>query len=536
MKVNVLDCTLREAPIEGLLIGKNYIDKFIRGLERANIDIIECGFLKNSDYAEGSSIFNKVEDIRPYLKQKKHGVIYTALVDYGRYDLKHLSDYDGSSIDGIRICFKKGEQKQVIKYARAIKDKGYKIFIQHVDTLGYSDSEILDFISMVNELKPYSYSIVDTFGSMYANDVRRIYDIANHNLDKSIKLGFHAHNNLMLAVANTQMFVFLSDENKEREITVDCSILGCGRGAGNANTELVVSFLNSQYNGAYDLNELLDIIDFLMPAFQQKSSWGYSIPYFLSGIHGAHVFNVNHLLKRHNILFKDLRAIIGKIDDKQKKLYDYSLLEKLYVEHFNHSVDDIAAKRHLKNIFKNKKLLCLGPSNALNTERNKIADFICKEKPIIIGINNFIKDYPLDFIFFSGISRYSSFCQLHEKKNIGLITTSNIKSRANHNELIINYLPLIKFGWVNIDSSAVLLLRLLINLEVKNIYFAGFDGFGKSKNYYNDELKTNMNEKDLLLLTKETKEMLADMKQSVKVKDIKIKFITKSQYSDIFQA
>lgn len=129
-KINLLDCTLREAPIKGLVLGRNYIKKFINALEDSHIDIIECGFLKNMPHNPDSTIFQYVEEIEPYLQNKKEGTLYVALVDYGRYDLKYLSNYNGKSIDGIRICFKKEERFDVFEYAKAIKDKGYKVFFK----------------------------------------------------------------------------------------------------------------------------------------------------------------------------------------------------------------------------------------------------------------------------------------------------------------------------------------------------------------------------------------------------------------------
>jgi 4-hydroxy 2-oxovalerate aldolase len=232
---------------------------------------------------------------------------------------------------------------------------------------------------------------------------------------------------------------------------------------------------------------------------------------------------------------KDLRSIIEKLDEEQKKMYDYSILEKLYVEHFNNEINDSAAQARLKEMFRGRKLLLLAPGSSLNSQKNKIEYFIREEKPLVAGVNNDIKNYPLDFIFFSGINRYRSF----SRKDVNLIVTSNIKDYAEPNEILINYLPLIKFGWINIDSSVILLLRLLIKLCVKDIYIAGLDGFcGQSgENYYDNSLITDISEKDLLLLTKEIEEMLFDIKNSFEggaAGGIKINFLTESKYSKIF--
>ena len=64
-RLQLLDCTLREAPIDNLMWGEMNIHKMIHGLEMANVDIIECGFLKNADYIKGSTSFQRVEDIIP---------------------------------------------------------------------------------------------------------------------------------------------------------------------------------------------------------------------------------------------------------------------------------------------------------------------------------------------------------------------------------------------------------------------------------------------------------------------------------------
>ena len=524
-KINLLDCTLREAPIKDLILGKEYIQIFINALEKTNIDIIECGFLKDGGNRDDNTIFVTPEEIEPFLTNKNTDKEYVALVDYGRYDLKNLSPYNGKSIDGIRICYKKSERELVFPYAQAIKDKGYKVYIQNVDMLSYTDLEILQVIENVNKLQPAAYSIVDTFGSMYAEDLRHLFEIVNKNLDKNIKLGFHAHNNLMLAAANAQFFISLA--HSSREIIVDGSVLGCGRGAGNAHTELLAEFINKKYCEKYNLNELLDIIDYLMPKFIQNCTWGYSIPYFLAGVHNAHVFNVNHLLRRHNIKSKDLRAIVEKLDENQKKMYDYAVLEKLYVEHFDRQVDDTEAFSKLKNTISGKKVLFLAPGTSLNSHKQEILNYIKQEKPLVVSINNEIPDFPCDIVFYSSSNRY-------KKSQINSIVTSNIKQDALDNELIFNYLPLIKFGWINIDTSFILALRLFIKAGVREFSFAGCDGFNKEDTsyYYNQELLTSTNVEDLLLLTKETAQMLEDI---MKTTPIKANFITPSAYETVFK-
>jgi 4-hydroxy 2-oxovalerate aldolase len=94
--IKVLDCTLRDG---GYLVDTYFGDKtmggMIRKLCKSKIDIIECGFLKDVEHKEGSSTFKKVEEILPYLPVEENDTSMVAMIDYGRYSLENLYEYDG---------------------------------------------------------------------------------------------------------------------------------------------------------------------------------------------------------------------------------------------------------------------------------------------------------------------------------------------------------------------------------------------------------------------------------------------------------
>lgn len=529
--VSVLDCTLREAPIDGLMWGDMSIKKVITGLENAGVDIIEVGFLKDVPHVLGSTSFHTVEDIKPYLKNKKNGVIYTALVDYGRYDTSALTECDGTSVDAIRVCFKHQEIDKVLDYAQEFRDKGYKVCIQHVDTMGYTESEIIKFIKEVNIFKPLVYSIVDTFGAMYENDMLRLASLTNKHLDKSIALGFHGHNNLMLADANAQRYI--QEFSEKRNIVVDSSLYGCGRSAGNAHTELLAQFMNQKIGTNYDINAILDLIDSVISLAREKTSWGYSIPYFIAGMHNAHTFNVKQLLKRHNLKSKDLRGIIELLDDDQKSAYNYALLEKLYVQYFDHPINDNDSILELSERLQNRDIVLLAPGKSVQEQRDEIEKYIDTHESIVIGVNNLIDNYHMDYVFFSSAIRYQNinYIRYNDVGSPKLIVTSNIKQSAGNNEIIVNYASLIKYGWVNIDSSIILLLKLLKKCKVKFVSIAGLDGLNdRTNNYYNDTLDTGLDDDARRELIKDNISMIRDILTDNP--NFKIQFITKSIYSE----
>ena len=78
-----------------------------------------------------------------------------------------VDNYYASDIDGIRFGFTKKDYQNskdnVLYWINVIKEKGYKLFIQGVNSLSYSDRELLEVVDLVNEVRPYSFGIVDTY-------------------------------------------------------------------------------------------------------------------------------------------------------------------------------------------------------------------------------------------------------------------------------------------------------------------------------------------------------------------------------------
>ena len=241
----ILDCTLRDG---AYLIDKKFGDEnifgIIHGLMEANIDIIEIGFLQNDGRGKGKTVYLNGADAKKYIPSEKEGKLFTVLADYSRYSIDNLDENDGNTFDAVRACFFKHERFDAIPFCNKIKEKGYKVFVQPVDILGYSDAELIEFIEMINEVEPFCFSIVDTFGSMYQEDLRRVYNLIEHNLVGSAAIGFHSHNNLQMSSALSQTFLTLIG-NRRRGI-VDATISGMGRGAGNTPTELVAEYMVKQ--------------------------------------------------------------------------------------------------------------------------------------------------------------------------------------------------------------------------------------------------------------------------------------------------
>lgn len=532
-KIELLDCTLRDgAYIVDSKFGTPAIKGIIKKLQAAKVDIIECGWLKDKPHQKGTTFYHVPSDLEQYLVEKNPNSTYVVMIDWDRYDLTQLPQNDGKSIDAIRVVFPQAKFREGIALGKIIKEKGYKVYFQAANTLGYSDTELVELAEEINKAHPVALSVVDTFGAMYGSDLNHIVTILDNNLDPNIKLGFHSHNNQQLSFALSMQFVD-SLYHSNREIIVDSSLCGMGRGAGNTTTELLSSFLIKKYKANYDMNVILDAIDMYMGNFLKKYSWGYSTPYFIAGMYCTHVNNIAYLLDNHRTNAKDMRNIIGSLSSEDRKKYNYDLLESKYIEYQNKIVDDEENLHDLSEQMKNKTILLISPGKSILTEKETILKYIESNHPIVVGINAICSEYQYDFLFFTNKIRYDYAEDIHPETfyNTPKIITSNVETTGNDKEIIVNFNLIIKRGWEHFDNAVITCLRLMNKLQIKEVVLAGFDGF--SNNYsenYSDvslpNLNVNNNWDELNL---EIKDMFNDFKETTK-DSMKIEFITDSKF------
>ena len=506
------------------------IRNITRNLSLAGIDIIEIGFLRSRslvDYKGDSTFFTDVYQIKPFIPNNSDKTMFVAFIDFGMFDFSTLERCENNFISGIRVGFTKKQfthlKEEIREALLYVKKQGYKLFVQGVNTLDYSDRELLDVIDLVNEIEPYSYGIVDTYGAMYLEDIIHIYNLVDHNLKLSISIDIHSHNNFQSSFAFAQEII--RHANGKRNIIFDSTLNGMGKCAGNLNTEILADFMTRKKGSDYDIDKILDTIDCFITPIKVNYEWGYSVPAFMAGIYKSHPNNIMYLTEKYRLNSKDIKYIISKIDEDVRQRYDYDNIQRIYKEYNANLIEDNCSIEELSSIFGDKNILVVVPGRSIDKHMQKIKDYINMEHPLIISVNFSPNNVICDYYFYANAIHWKKICaEINHNK---CILTSNIHENIE-NAYLVNYSSLIYEDSKLYDNSTIMLLNLLKKLEVRKIALAGFDGFKvNSRNYIDDSfLDTNLMIKER---NSEVKKLFNDFRRKVSEK-IQVEIITPSIY------
>lgn len=467
--IQILDCTLRDGGhIVGGKFGEKNIKHVIRKLVEANVDIVEVGFLMEESYSTDYARFKTIADVKRILPKEKKNSRFSLMADF--VDLSELEPSDGT-IDFIRLSFKRFRLEWALKTARILKEKGYNVIINPVNCNVYSDEEYISVLKKVNEIHPYGFSIVDTFGVLRLRDLSRLYYLVDANLLPDIHIGVHLHENLGLAYSLAQHFISINEG--KRRIVIDGSLLGMGRVPGNLSIEQIMDHLNLFYGKTYQIQPALDAIDDCITPIKKEMPWGYSTPYFLSAKYRLHRTYAEFLIDKWKIHTSDIEQILSLVDKSEAEMFNKEYIEQLYRQYISIPYDDSVNSLKLKNELKDREILIVAPGKSIQDNKSVIETFKEQEKPIVIAIHfspDFVKT---DYVFYTNIKRL----EMNDQNARKIITSNLLRYEiAAKEQMVFDYSSLAYHNGVFCDDSTLMLINLLNRLGVKHISIAGFDG------------------------------------------------------------
>lgn len=479
-KVYLLDCTLRDGGyVNNWCFGMETIKGFSKKIAETGIEMYEVGFIKGNTYDPDYSIFPNVQSFSQVIQPKNDILMYIGMLDMSApVSLESLPVYDGTSIDGIRVIFKKDKIDEAYFYCEKIKELGYRLFVNFVGTDLYTDKEFISGIERFNELDPFAMSIVDSFGLIKRKQFLRLVYIADHNLKPNIALCYHAHNNLQQAFGNAEALVELG---LKRDVCIDACVFGMGRGAGNLNLELFAEYMNENFDTDYHIDPMLEIMDEYLRDIYQTKFWGYSLPLYLSATRGCHPNYAIYLAEKDSLTVKGFNDILRNIPINERSRFSEKNAEKYYLMYQNSNFDDHDYINTLKKELGGKNILLLAPGKSIIKYEKEIQKVAKKHQAVMMAVNFLAEEFNPDYIFSSNMRRY---VKIQGKTQAKCITTSNMKE-CEHTDYVIDFNTYASKRMKILDNSALMALKLLRNLDIQKIFIAGMDGYSDDSNQKN---------------------------------------------------
>lgn len=527
--IQILDCTLRDGGfVNDWNFGLGSMKSIISRLDKAAIDMIEIGFIdERRGYDADRAILPDVASFQPMLEGLDiSNAMILAMIDYGTCDISKICEKKETLIDGIRVIFKKNDQDAALAYLAQIKEKGYKIYVNPVSVTGYSDDELVALLHKINKIEPDGVSIVDTYGLMHRKELLNYFRLFDKHLSKSIPIGYHAHNNFQMVYANS---IELCELESDRGLVIDSSLYGMGKGAGNANTELVTMYCNRNFSKSYSTEHLLEAIDVDILKEYAKQPWGYSLSYYLAASNDCHPEYVKYLLGKKTLAVKSVNALLASLPAGNKLSFNSELIEKMYNDFQNVACNDADAYAKFAAEISGRKVLLLGPGASIINESETVTEYICKNNPVIISINFIVDMYPINYVFMGNSKRYSQFfhTMYNRSRDVKIITTSNVTAAGKNIDYVFNVKKLLNDTEIVRDNPLLMMLKILRSVGCSDVIMAGFDGYEQNpeKNYYNEYLPLLYCQDNVILRNSILGEKIMELRKA-----INIQTVTKSRY------
>lgn len=309
--VNVLDCTIRDGSYATNYQWDNGVLRdIVSTLEKAGIRYIEVGngtglgmYRNNPDAKTDEDYF---KNTIPYKGNAKIGAFFIP----GTGKKEDLESFRNAGGDFIRIGTNCTETEKALEYITYARDLGFFVCANLMKTYAITAYQLAyKSHDLINAGAQCVY-VVDSAGCMLPEEVHSYFSTMRQLYD--IELGFHGHNNLMLANSNSYTAV------KSGASFVDATLMSLGRGAGNAQLESLVALLQKEkrLNDSIDVNMLSDLSERAITNLSSgiKGMNKRDIVIGLSKFHDSYMPLVNKYSAQYNVDPDVLISEVSKIN------------------------------------------------------------------------------------------------------------------------------------------------------------------------------------------------------------------------------
>ena len=285
------------------------VRKVVAGLDAANVPYIEVAHgdgLGGSTIQYGPSLTNEFELIEAAVETADNSKIAVLSLP-GIATKPDIRLAASLGVSMVRVATHVTEADVSLQHLSLVKELG-------LETVGFlMMSHMADPSKIVEQAKIMENGgadviyIVDSAGALLPNQVADRIKALKEEI--TVPVGFHAHNNLSLAVANSLAAI---EQGADR---IDGSIRCLGAGAGNAQTEVLVSVLDKMnITTGIDVYKIMDVAEEVVAPIlttPQEITRG-SLVLGYAGVYSSFLLHAQRAADKFGVDARDILIEIGK--------------------------------------------------------------------------------------------------------------------------------------------------------------------------------------------------------------------------------
>lgn len=256
-KITVCDRTLGAgAKLLNYKIKKAFCDIIINSLEKANVDVIEIGVLKNETYDEGRRVFNDISlisNIGTTSSKKAVSMRIDEDIDFGNQKNKCIDivsiEIDLSKVGILVDCVEK------VAKIECINKLGYMTELHFVLN---NEFNIDDIVLLSKRINFNGIVLEDQMGVYGTIKLFQLFSELDRRIDKNIYIGYFGQNSLNQC---SSIVYELLKAGFNRNLMINTCLNGVFGGAGTSKTELICTHINAISNSHYDIDELQKVVN-----------------------------------------------------------------------------------------------------------------------------------------------------------------------------------------------------------------------------------------------------------------------------------
>lgn len=309
-KIKIVDATMRDGShaVSHSFV-PSQVEAIAKGLDDVGVSLIE---VSHGDGLSGSSInygigkSDEMELIKAAGKVIKNAEL-TSLLLPGIGTIEDLDRAREAGTKVVRVATHVTEADTGIQHIAYAKSVGMGAVGFLMMTHMASPEKIVEQAKIFADAGADYINLADSAGYMTPDDVRRRVSLLKDSIE--IPVGFHAHNNLGLAVANSLAAV---EEGAEY---LDVTCRGLGAGAGNTQSEVLCAVLErSGYETGVDIYGLMDLAEEVVEPIMQRPQVIKTAPLMLgySGVYSSFLLHTYRAAEKFGLNPRDILVELGR--------------------------------------------------------------------------------------------------------------------------------------------------------------------------------------------------------------------------------